>query len=447
MSTSICKYKGTTISFDISGEGLASSPEYLEAIEAIQECDGITDMIVEQFSEIDQSIRKFKETIYDASDSMTSFSDEIFNNLSKFKPKNEAESEFAGIAALVGLGVGAAGYAAKGVGWIVSNVRQKRAERKRDRMIEESIAKKQEIISTKYEPIKRLRNKFSSSTLPFFERLYGKEFQSTVNVKDPVLNKRTGMFKQTLGLLIKSRFLLNTLDYAIAEMDAWKIGEDDSSFKTKSFNRILEDEISSWPNQLGKQKMDWDSFVCQWLNKDSEEYPTPVAMMFTDPVFFSRYIGVNIERINNCPTALLETYLDGSSPNDYPAERLFGQNPYYLDCIQNVRDNWVQLEKPAGFGILDFLIILAPMAASFMVSFFVFAYFPGTFIRVLAILLSLAIIVLFPLMYFGNIVDLPDLTPPFLRRYEEYQNQIKEMLENIEKRERRYRKNNNVITV
>ncbi len=444
MGNSICKYKNAKIAFDISGAGLENNPEYLEIIKAVKECDHLTDNIVAQFATIDKSIRKFKETMYDTSDAMTSFSGCILDSVGKYKPRSEKDSEIAGFVALGAAAIGLAGLAVKGVGWGVSTIKKKNAEKKREQMIEEMNARKQAIIQEKYVPVKNYRDKFNSVILPRINEIYHKEFFTTVMAEDSILSKRVSMFKRALGLLVKTRFLVNTLDYSIAEMDAWKKGQDDSTFKPLSFKTLLEQELVRWPGMLGEKKKDWDQFVEGWLVKDTKEYPISLALLFTDPSFCSNYVGMNLGIINNCDLALLSIEDNVTSElKDYPAASLLLKNPYINDCDKNLKENGTLPPPPEGFGFLDCLIILAMFCVAFFVCFSAFAFIPGWFVRLLAILASAAIVVLASMLFFDTaILDLPvDLRLPYVKRGDAYDHLVYSKLETIKNREKKSRNN------
>lgn len=440
MTNSICKYKGAKINFDISGEGLENKPEYLEIIQAIKECDHLTDNIVAQFATIDASIRKFKETMYDTSDAMTSFSGNILDNVGKYKPRNEKDSEIAGVVALGAAAIGVLGLAVKGVGWGVSKVRQKNAEKKREQMIEEMNARKQEIIQNKYAPVKNFRDKFNSTILPRMNDIYHKEFSTSVMADDAILGKRVYMFKRALGLLVKTRFLVNTLDYSLAEMDAWKQGRDDSSFKPVSFKTLLEQELVKWPGMLGEKKTEWDEFVKGWLVKDTKEYPVSVALLFSDPAICSNYVGLNLRVVNNCDSALLEVKNRVDEElKQYPSSALLSKNPYIIDCDKNLKENWELPAPPSGFGLADLLLILFTYFIAFSICFFAFAYVPGWFVRALAVLLSIAIVALASIQFFDDTIILSfpaDIRLPYVRRQDAYDSLVYEKREEIKKREK-----------
>ena len=444
MTQNICRYPGANVELATVADGQDSSEELLEIFEAVMECDMITDAIVEQCAEVDRSIANFKETMYDVSDSLMGFSGDIFESLGNYKFKNEKEIEAGGWFAIAAAAVGALGLAAKGTGYVVSSIKQKRAEKKREKMEAELRQKKLEIIDTKYEPINNFLKKFESSILPRVQKLYDIDFDKSVSASDPLLLKKGGMFKRDLALLVKSRYMVMSLQYCIAEMEAWKQGKDDSTFITKAYLDILSEELLLWPGKIDGKQNKWDSFVSGWLGKQTEEYPLPVAMLFTDSTMLSNFVGVNIQYIDNCKPALLSLNMEPAENNTYPAEVLLRQNPYYIDCQENIKDNWCPPESPAGFGAFDAAVVASPAIAAFAITFACFVFLPGTFIRVVAVLVSLAVAVLFPLMFFSDIEGLPSLPPPYIKRKNAWNEAVASQLGRIEQREDAFRTKNSV---
>lgn len=440
MTGQIRKYQEPLIDFNISTDSSESSPEYMEIMEEINYANAITGEIIEQFAEIDSSIKEFKETTYKAASSLMDFSAELLEYSGK-----KSKSDDNDYLALAGLAVGAAGMITKGLGWGISAIRERRAERKKQMQIEALIEHKKEIASVKHEPIKKFREMHMAKIAGQTTKMYDMEFAKMLALDDTMLEKKTKMFNRAFGMLIKARFLNSTLDYALAEMEAWMMGQKDSSYKPLTMTDIIEVELKNWVDKLGNKGQSWDEFVKMWLNKDTESYPVAIASLFTNPTLFSNFVGLNLNHVDNCENGLITAEYAKLDIERYHASKLLAMNPYIIDCKENISQNWDIEDAPAGFGFADFMIIALPMIAGAAITFFTFMYLPGLLIRIIATAVSLCLIGFLAAGYFGEIDDLPGLRLPYIKREDAYRDMLLERIENIRKREEAFRNNNKTI--
>ena len=427
----IRKHENAVVVFDLSGSGLENSPEYKEMLQKVQECEQLTDLLVEQYAEIDQSIQDFRDNVYAVSDTLVGFAETMFDVGSDTKDSREA-----GAAGIVGLAVGAAGLLVGGVGGFIANRKQKKAKEKHDREMELALEKKQEIAAEKLGPTQKFRNRFVESVASKVERLYDKEFGTTVSSDDPQLALHVRMFKRNFGLFIKAKFLVGTIDYIIAEMKAWQLGKHDSNFVKHSFRTILEAELKSWPKKLSGSDTDWDKFIRTYLECKTDVFPIGIATILSDPALFSNYVGIDLCPVKTCDTALLSSDGGVLTLPALPASRFIEKNQYYVDCRENLEENFNPPAYPKGFGADDVLFIAAPVLFAFMISFTAFTLSPGWFVRGVAILLSGVVV------YYASGWYLP-----CEKRYQRYSTQYDEMVDKIQARELAFRKENNEVKV
>ena len=427
----IRKHENAVVVFDLSGGGLENSPEYQEMLQEVRECEQLTDLLVEQYAEIDQSIQDFKDNVYAVSDTLLGVAETMFDAGGDTKDSRES-----GIAAILGMTAGAAGLLVGGVGGLIAKRKQKKAKEKYDREMELALEKKQEIAAEKLEPTQRFRNRFVESVASKVERLYDKEFGTTVSSDDPQLALRVRMFKRNFGLLIKAKFLVGTIDYIIAEMKAWQVGKHDSNSVKHSIRYILEAELKSWPKKLCGSDTDWDTFIQAYLESKTDAFPIGIATVFSDPALLGNYVGIDLCPVTTCDTALLCSADGALTLPTLPASRIIEKNPYYIDCRENLETNFNPPAYPKGFGADDVLFIAAPVLFAFLVSFAGFTLFPGWFARGLALLLSGVVV------YYAS-----GWVLPCEKRYQNYSTQYDEMVNNIQARELAFREENNEVKV
>lgn len=443
----IAKYSDSRVSLETSNSDLQNTSEYKEAVREVEECLAITDAILEQFSQIDTSIRNFKDGCNSIWEGAKRFCNNALDSAS-------SDSDVAAcIKGVLGLGVGAIGLLAKGVGFVAGGIMDRKAKNKRDEALDAALEKKKEIAEEKYPHILGFQEKFREKLIPRVEKLYSKEFETVVNVNDSLLEKRVSLFKGNLGLVIKTRFLDSTLDYMLSEMRAWKSGKNNSDVKPSDVYHILMDELSNWPSELGNAET-WDQFVTQQMEKTTDTYPVAVALLFMEPAFLSNYVGINLPIINNCSKALINVEnkesLDLSSA---PYYRLIRNNPYYLDCKENLEKNLNPPPYPKYFDWVDGTILSLCLLFVFGVSIIGFVIFPGSYLLARVITIVLAVFCLEALIdTFGKeqLIDLLNIevrhiSLPYEDRYREYSNEFDSMVRTISDREKQIRNSTNTV--
>ena len=447
MQSNIRKYKSSSVDFDLTTTSIEQNPELGGIIAAIHEAKELTDNIITEFIEVDESIRNFKETVYEAADGIMSLSSDIVEYATKKKSKTKEDQDADAMILLGGVAVAGVGLVAKGIGWGISEIRKYRAERQKEKMLAAIKNKKEEIVKVKYKPIRSFRDKFAANVVSRLEKNYKSEFEKVVSADDAMLKPKLMLFKNSLGLLVKSRFILSALDYLISEMDAWKNGLEDSILKPMSAVNVLDEELNKWIEALGRKGQSWNEFVESWLKRQVSEYPVPIAALFVDSALFSNYVGINLSEVNNCQTAVIRSNYADLGINKYPSFKLLRQNPYVIDCQESVKLNWNIPQPPAGFGLADFTLIALMLAVATSITFATFIYLPGIIIRTIAVLVSLCIILIFSSAFFGEMDDMPGLRLPYIKREDKYLRIFKDTVTRIGERERKFRTKHNQVII
>ena len=194
---------------------------------------------------------------------------------------------------------------------------------------------------------------------PRFETLYNKEFDAKIILDDSLLEKKCQQFKKSLCIVIKSRFIGDTMKYCIEEMRAWKRGKHNSGMAQPSIDRELTEEFSSWPSRFGRKDDAWDSIMADAVHTTSGEMPIPIVTILSDSCLLRNYVGISIGESGNCPDAIIRID-DVKSENINP---VVAANGYYLHCRNIFENDYVAPHKVSGFGIVDFMkLMLLPLA-------------------------------------------------------------------------------------
>ena len=314
--------------------------------------------------------------------------------------------------------------------------------------MEAALEEKQKIAAAKYDPLKRFKDKITDSLLPRINAAYNKDFEIQVVSDDPLHQNKITLFKRDLALLAKTRFIVGTLDYLIEEMTAWKQGKHDSGAVKPSPFKILDEIIASWPKRLGNQS-GWDSFVIGQMNNNTGRYPVAVALLFEEPALLSNYVGINFSILNNCESGIIVAEDNELDVNSYPAGELISKNPYFLDCKENLEKNFKPPHWPKGFGIRDIVMISIPIILAFLLSLSAFIIFPGTFARILGVILAVVLVVCSFSMFLGEDLglNLPYVPLPHAKEYNDYSDSYDRMINTIKEHERNARKGYSKIKV
>lgn len=318
------------------------------------------DSLSADLARVDKSISEFRASLDNVTDAVAGLSNSsLFSNNSR------------GVFGVVGLGT-------KLCGKYTEEKRRREAIQEYNRNMDALLQTKCEIADEKLPRLLESYGKFSEMILPKIEALYHKEFDAKILLDDSLLGKKCQQFKKSLCIVIKSRFIGDTMKYCIEEMRAWKRGKHNSSMAQPSIERELTEEFSSWPSKFGRKEDSWDSMMMNAVHTTSGEMPIPVVTVLSDPCLLRNYVGVSIGESGNCPDAIIRVD-DSKSENINP---IVTSNGYYLHCKNIFENDYVAPRKAAGFGIVDFIKLMLLPLAFFVTLILLFHIEHSTFWRI-----------------------------------------------------------------
>lgn len=377
--------------------------EIAELNKKVEECSKFTESILSTFSEVDKDIKELNQKFQEASDNLYEFGggliDSAFDIADKGIKKNDETSIVAaGGAMAVGAAATLIGGAVSLVGHAYSSYKKNKAIRRRDEKMQEILKKKQDIALERYDGISNFKDSFAIN-LANTEKLYDHEFNKSVEINDALIHNKITVFKASFALKVKSIYLDKTLDFVLAEMNAWKQEKHDSDKEKVDFQQILQKEISTWSSRLKYQE--WDTMIKDYIKKNSTTYPIAIATVFIEPALLSNYVGINLP-CNNCSSAIIQTSENGIIDiSNYSIAPLLNKNKYFTDCKQILQKNFkiIPLKKvPIG---VDILAIAVPVLFSFGIAIIMCSLFPELLVRLLSLCVS------FGICYLSMAIELP----------------------------------------
>lgn len=358
-----------------------------ELLKEYNECQAFVDSVLTSFAKIDSSINDF---INDSWNFASSFLERAGRESEK---RNPNMSRFV-TDALIGAGAAVGGLA-------IGGYRKIKAKKERRRQLDEAMVVKQKIADEKYDLIVERLRKMNEGLLPKIERLYEKESSKTVCVDDELLFKRIQLFKQSFVLYIKSRFLEGSLLFVLAEMDAWKMGKDDSDFKKLSINDYVEKELLQWPEKIGDCD-DWDQFIYNQLESSETNIPIQTAFVLSEPALVSRYVGVQINDFGNCIGPVYVSH-DSSYFGERASKFILENNSYIKDCISIAKEYHNDPKPKEKFSWIDLLSMLIIPAVVCFFGIKISMYFHSWFWRIVfGLLIAFVFFILFSSFEYYN---------------------------------------------
>lgn len=342
---------------------VSANQESADVVALLTELDKFeveVDSLSADLARIDKSIAEFRASLDNVTEAVAGLS-----NSSIFS--NKARGVFGGF----GVGI-------KLWGKYTEEKRKREAIEEYNRNMDALLQKKCEIADEKLPRVLKSYSKFSEMIAPRFEALYNKEFDAKIILDDSPLEKKCQSFKKSLCLVIKSRFIGDTMKYCIEEMKAWKKGKHNSCMAQPSIDRELTEEFSSWPSRFGRKDDAWDSIMADAVHTTSGEMPVPIVTILSDHCLLRNYVGICIGESGNCPDAIIRID-DVKSENINP---VVAANGYYLHCRNIFEKDYVAPHKASGFGIVDFIKLMLLPLAYFASLTFLFHIEHSTFWRI-----------------------------------------------------------------
>lgn len=318
------------------------------------------DSLSADLARVDKSISEFRKSLDDVTDTISNLSNSpLFSNNTR------------GVLGIAGLGT-------KLWGNYIEEKRKREAINEYNRNMDTILRTKCEIADEKLPRVLKSYGKFSEMIVPKIEALYSKEFDVKTLLADSLLGKKCQQFKKSLCIVIKSRFIGDTMKYCIGEMKAWKRGKHNSGMSQPSVDRELAEEFSSWPAIFGSKDDTWDSMMANAVRMTSGEMPIPIVTVLSDPCLLRNYIGISIGESGNCPDAILR--IDEVEPENI--NPVVTGNGYYIHCRNIFKNDYVAPHKAPGFGVVDFIKLMLLPIAYFVALILLFQIEHSTFWRI-----------------------------------------------------------------
>lgn len=425
-----------------------TSGAYTQILDEVAQYEATIDEILNEVSDVSKKMETIKKQLISISGSLVKESIRLMR-----RRRGHGKSKTGLIVTASGAAVGLAAY-------VFQSYKQRIIEKKRSEQLDELLKKKREIADVRLENIQLLRDGFKETIVPRMAKLYDKEFHEEVAIDDPIRQQKIDSFRRDFVLAVKIRYLEAILDYVVAEMQAWQKTKQESGMPRPDINRIIDEELMTWPTKLEMTRddgSDWDDMLSEYISQPRKSYPYPIYLMFSDPYMLRTYVGLDIQSASNVTdpliqleykeeektvrpmTAEVETpQTSHESPNtshqapiSIPVQHILEQNPYYNDCVRLLNDSHVP--APKGFSWRDGLIM-------------------GTYVSVL---LLLAVLIwqtdglLFAVLAILYCITVPFTVLPVTENLPYVKEEIKyeEMLKSIKRREETIAKKYNSIVI
>ena len=407
---SIQKYKRANI---LLSPELESAPE--EVRNLFQELDVFERELSEiekQVAAVDDSCLVLTKEIHEATDAIAQLG---ILGTSKMKYGGQ-----------VGGAIGIVAAVAKTYGDYVGKKRSAEAHEKAEAAKALMKERKKAIANTKLTHIREVRESLSTGCSKQIALLYEREFNKSVSINVPINKSKIGLFIKSLSLVTKARFLNEAMDYYITSMEAWEKGKNPASRKRPSLENELSKELSSW-DKIIPESTSWEGYINMLASQANGSCPLPVAALLSNPCLLRNYVGINIGTADNCPAAMIRL----TPGKEGAANPLITNNPYYLHCQDILKNDYQPPRKRRGFGIEDFLILLAIPAVFFGLTVLDFKLEHSTFWRVFWMLPILCWTGLGIEFLDNNIERLF----PFISRQEDYDAENREFQQSVRRAE------------
>lgn len=290
-----------------------------------------TQLLITDLASIDQSINEFRQKAHDAARSIMHNGVGVINKTGFGK----TGTIIGGV--LTAVSAGAALY-----GTVAAQKREEEAQRKYNQKMDIILSEKKVIAGEKMPVAEALRDKMSAVHTVVLDR-----FHEAFNENIDRTTLHTQLFERALCMYAKSKYTLNVLDFAIAEMKAWENGSHDSGNTPPDIAHTLDNFISNWGND--KNSID-EIFETYFNSTSSGEIHAPAALMLSNPCLFRNFIGIHIGQSNTGERSLIQLDENGclSATN-----AIILNNNYVKDIMAT---DWPKApKKPARIKLGDIL--------------------------------------------------------------------------------------------
>ncbi len=343
--------KGDESPFALSAQNSPLSAPYDQILGELSQYEATIDEILSEVSDVSEKMQTIKKQLISVSGSLIKEGIRLMR-----KKHHHGKSK-------TGLVVSASGAALGLAAYVFQSYRQRIIEKKRSEQLDELLKKKREIADVRLDIIRQLRDSFQETIVPRMAKLYDKEFHEEIDIDDPLRQQKVDSFRRDFVLTVKTRYLSAILDYVVAEMQAWQEMKQDSGKERPDINRIIDEELMSWPARLEMTHddgSDWDDMLSDFISEPRKSYPYPIYLMLSDPYMLRTYVGLDIQTATNVSEPLIQLeYKEDEkmarTEASIPVQHILEQNPYYQDCLRMLDD--CHVPAPKGFGWVDGLIM------------------------------------------------------------------------------------------
>lgn len=347
----------SALPFPLGGAAGESSP-YQQLLAEVAQYETAVNNILGEVAGVSSQMDSIKEQLVGVSGSLIKEGMRLMKKKHRRSGKSKTGLVLSGAGVALGLGA-----------YVFQSYRRRIMEQKHQEQMEKLQAKKREIADIRLQTIEQLHASFKENIAQRMGTLYEKEFHEEVTLDDPLRQQKTESFKRDFVLTIKARYLDAILDYIVAEMKAWKAGQQSSGRVRPDINQMVDAELMTWPAKLDMTRndgADWDDMMATLIRFPRQSYPYPIYLMLSDPYMLRNYVGLDIQNTANVTEPLLRiSYNEATGTIDRqdaaqqpicePVQQILQENGYYNDCAEML--DTYHVPEPKGFARKDAIIM------------------------------------------------------------------------------------------
>lgn len=272
--------------------------------------------------------------------------------IDNYKKGNKREAKvLGGAVAIVGIAT-----------WLYSKYKEAELNEKQERQLAELLTKKKELATLKLASVQQQCKRFRMGVLIKVVKLFVPELQKTIDC-DEDARIRIKMFKLLFLTMVKSQYLVNTLEYVEAEMTAWLNGQQSSGMLKPLLAEAVDETIYSWFDDgvLSRNEI-------AGILKGAKNAHLASVFMLSEPYILRRHIGIKLTNsagyehdsifasdhygeplILSVYDSISKLYKDGIShqTNKTPWTRLVTESCYYNKCNEEISSSFMDAPSEA----------------------------------------------------------------------------------------------------
>lgn len=244
--------------------------------------------------------------------------------VNNYKKGNNREAKvLGGAVAIVGLAT-----------WLYGKYKEAELNERQENQLAELLAKKQELARQKLPVIQQQCKRFRDGTLAKFTEIFLPELQKEVNIAEDT-EKKVQLFKRLFLIMLKSRYLVKTLEYIEGEMQAWLRGLQSSETLRPLAAEIVDNVIYSWYDEEIISRTE----ISDILN-GAENAKLASLFILSEPYLLRRHIGV---KLTNSAGLECDTLFASDHYNEPIVRSVYNSISYLYDDYDNyeiVKNKW-----------------------------------------------------------------------------------------------------------